>query len=89
MNLSNVAKHVLGLTGAKYGSATSVISIDETFVSRQLLEVLKSSKDSHFSELYSYETLEFDDEFHEIIDEDESNDDIDENEQIDILNNFT
>ena len=92
MNLSNVAKHLLSLTEAEYGLATSVISVDETFISQQLFEVLKSFKDCHFNELYSYETLEFDDEFHDITDENESNEDIDDyakNEQIDILNNFT
>ena len=56
-----------------------------------MFEVLKSFKDSYFSERYSYETFEFNDEFHEIDDEGESNDDIDdydENKHVDIRNNF-
>ena len=56
MNFSNVAKQLLSLAETEHGSATSLISVDKIFVSQQLFEVLKSFKDSHFSELYSYET---------------------------------
>jgi len=39
---------------------------------------LKSFKDSYFSELYTYDTLDFDNEYDEITDTEESDDDNDE-----------
>jgi hypothetical protein len=41
-----------------------------------LFEILKSFKDSYFNELYSYDTLEFEDEFDEMTDEEEDDDEM-------------
>ncbi|CAF3723050.1 unnamed protein product [Rotaria sp. Silwood1] len=92
MNLSNVAKHFLYLAKNEYGSENSATATDQMFAAERLFEVLKSSKNSYFNELYTYDTLEFNDEYDEMTDEEESNDEIDdynENEHSDIKNRFT
>lgn len=92
MNLSNIAKHLLYLTRTEYGSENSATTAGEIAAAERLFEVLKPFKDSYFNELYTYDTLEFDDEFDEMIDEEESDydtDDDDEDEHPDIKNRFT
>ncbi|CAF1150664.1 unnamed protein product [Rotaria sp. Silwood1] len=92
MNLSNVAKHFLYLAKNEYGSENSATATDQMFAAERLFEVLKSSKNSYFNELYTHDTLEFNDEYDEMTDEGESNDEIDdynENEHSDIKNRFT
>ncbi|CAF3895227.1 unnamed protein product, partial [Rotaria sp. Silwood1] len=92
MNLSNIAKHLLYLTKNEYGSENSATTTDTIFAAERLFEVFKSFKNSYFNELYTYDTLEFDDEYDEMIDEEESDDEIDdynENEHSDIKNRFT
>ncbi|CAF4331005.1 unnamed protein product, partial [Rotaria sordida] len=46
----------------------------EIFIAERLFEVLKSFKDSYFSELYIYDSLEFEDEYDETTEEEDSND---------------
>lgn len=91
MNLSNIAKHLVYLTKNEYGSETSAATTDEIFIAERLFEVLKSFKNSYFNELYTYDTLEFNDEYDEESDEEESDDknDYSENEDSDIKNCFT
>lgn len=99
MNLINIAKHLLYLTEREFSDDDSKTSADEIAASQQLLEVLKSFKDSYFNELDVYETLDFDDEYDEISEEEESTvekdesiddmDDFDENQQMHIYNQFT
>ena len=92
MNLSNIAKHLLYLAKNEYGSENSATTTDEIFTAERLFEVLKSFKNSYFNELYTYDTLEFNDEYDEVTDEEESDDKIDdysENEDSDIKNCFT
>ncbi|CAF1381689.1 unnamed protein product [Rotaria sordida] len=92
MNLSNIAKHLLYLAKNEYGPGNSVTTTDEIFTAERLFEVLKSFKNSYFNELYTYDTLEFNDEYDEVTDEEESDDKIDdysENEDSDIRNCFT
>jgi len=92
MNLLNVAKHLLHLAQTECGSGNSATTTDEIFLAERLFEVLKSFKGSYFSELYTYDTLDFDDECDEMTNEEESdddNDDYDENEPSDIENHFT
>ncbi|CAF0878160.1 unnamed protein product [Rotaria sordida] len=102
MNLLNIAKHLLRLTQTKYGSENSATTTDEIFVAERLFQVLKSFKGSYFSELYTYDTLEFEDEYDEMTDAEESNDDMtneedtddemddyDETDHSDLKNRFT
>ncbi|CAF5023662.1 unnamed protein product, partial [Rotaria sp. Silwood1] len=92
MNLLNIAKHLLYLAQTEYGSGNFATTIDEIFVAERLFEVLKSFKDSYFSELYTYDTLEFDDEYEEMTDTEENDGDMDnynENEHSSIQNQFT
>ena len=98
MNLVNIVKHLLYLTEREFSDEDSRTSADEIAASEQLFEVLESVKDSHFSELDMYQTLDFDDEYHETADEEESNDeeetiddtdDFVENQQRNIYNRFT
>jgi len=91
MNLLNIAKHLLHLAQAEYGFENSTTSTGEILAAEQLFEVLKSFKDSHFSELYTYDTLEFEDEYDEMTDEEEKdeNDDYDENGHFNLKNRFT
>ncbi|CAF4695556.1 unnamed protein product, partial [Rotaria sp. Silwood2] len=73
----------------------SPTSADEIFASQQLFEILKIFKDSYFHELYTYQSLDFHDEYDETTDEEESTDeeenisDYDENESLEIQTNFT
>ncbi|CAF1469635.1 unnamed protein product [Rotaria sordida] len=98
MNLINIAKHLLYLTEREFDNENSTTTADEIFASEQLFEVLKSFKDSHFSELDVYQTLDLDDEYddEEFTNEEEytdtkenvdDNDDYDENQQLNIINN--
>ncbi|CAF1224691.1 unnamed protein product [Rotaria sordida] len=102
MNLLNIAKHLLHLTQTEYGSENSATTTDEIFVAERLFQVLKSFTDSYFSELYTYDTLEFEDEYDEMADAEESNDDMtneedtddemddyDETDHSDLKNRFT
>ncbi|CAF1345520.1 unnamed protein product [Rotaria sordida] len=102
MHLLNIAKHLFHLAQTEYGSENSPTTNDEIFTAQRLFEVLKSFKDSYFSELYTYDTLEYEDEYDETTDEDESDDEImdeeesdnemddyDENEQFDLKSRFT
>ncbi|CAF1555771.1 unnamed protein product [Rotaria sordida] len=92
MNLLNIAKHLLHLTQTEFGSGNSATTTDESFAAEQLFKVLKSFKDSYFSELYTYDSLEFEDEYAEMIDEEESDDEMDdynENNHSGLQNCFT
>ncbi|CAF1063147.1 unnamed protein product [Rotaria sordida] len=85
----------------EYGFEDSIPSADETFASQQLFEILKTFKDSYFNELYTYQTLDFNDEYdvitdekdgideQESTDEEDNIDDNDENQYFNIRNNFT
>ncbi|CAF5026473.1 unnamed protein product [Rotaria sp. Silwood1] len=98
MNLVNIAKYLLYLTEREFSNEGSRTSADEIAASEQLFEVLKSFKDSHFSELDVYQTLDFDDENDETTDKEQGTDeeeslddtdDFDENQQQNIYNHFT
>ncbi|CAF1364342.1 unnamed protein product [Rotaria sp. Silwood1] len=99
MNLLNIVKHLFHLAQTEYGFENSTTTIDEIFTAERLFEVLKSFKNSYFNELYTYDTLEFEDEYDEITDEEESDDkiideeesdnEIDENDQFYLKNHFT
>ena len=83
MNLLNIAKHLLYLAQTEFGSENSATIDDEVFAAGQLFEVLKSFKDSYFSELYTYDSLEFEDEYDKMTDEEESNDEMTDEENSD------
>ncbi|CAF4207764.1 unnamed protein product, partial [Rotaria sordida] len=80
---------------------SSTTTEDEILASQQLFEILKTFKDSHFNEPHTYQTLDFSDEYDEMMDEEGNNDeeestieeqnvdDYDENQYFDIQNNFT
>ncbi|CAF1397795.1 unnamed protein product [Rotaria sp. Silwood1] len=89
MNLLNITKHLFHLAQTEYGFENSTTTTDEIFTAERLFEVLKSFKDSYFNELYTYDTLEFEDEYDEITDEKESDDEIDENDQFYLKKRFT
>ena len=92
MNLSNIAKHLLYLAENEYGYENSATTTDEIFIAERLFEILKSFKNSYFNEIYTYDTLEFDDEYDEVTNEEKSDgkiDDYNENEDSDIRNCFT
>ncbi|CAF1566225.1 unnamed protein product, partial [Rotaria sp. Silwood1] len=99
MNLLNIAKHLFHLAQTEYGFENSTTTPDEIITAERLFEVLKSFKHSNFNELYTYDTLEFEDEYDEITDEEESDDkiiddaesddEIDENDQFYLKNRFT
>ncbi|CAF3759484.1 unnamed protein product [Rotaria sp. Silwood1] len=100
MNLINIAKHLLCLTQLEFSSEDSPASADEIFASQQLFEILKTFKDGYFHELYTYQSLDFHDEYNETTDEEDSTDekesthdenigDYDENELLEIQTNFT
>ena len=90
MNLLNITKHLLYLAETEYASGNSTTTADEIFAAERLFEILKSFKDSYFNQLYSYDTLQFEDEFDEMTDEEESGDEIDgESESSDIKSGFT
>jgi hypothetical protein len=56
MNLVNIVKHLLHLTQSEFYFDSSPTSADEILAAQQLFEILKSYENSHFSELYTYET---------------------------------
>ncbi|CAF1475898.1 unnamed protein product, partial [Rotaria sp. Silwood1] len=92
MNLLNIVKHILHLTENEYDSENSPTTTDDIFAAERIFEVLKSINVSYFTELYAYDTLDFDDEYDEMTDEESSNDDINdynENEHSDINDHFT
>jgi hypothetical protein len=101
MNLVNIAKYLLHLTRMEFGFEDTIPNADEVFAAQQLFEILKTFEDSYFNELHTYQTLNFHDEYDETTDEeesadeDESNDDeestadYDENQSLEIRNNFT
>ncbi|CAF1445771.1 unnamed protein product [Rotaria sordida] len=95
MNLVNIAKHLLYLTQSEFGFEDSTPNDNGIFASQQLFKILKSFKDSYFNELYTYQSLEFDDEYNETMDEEDSTDeeenidDYDENQYSNICNRFT
>ncbi|CAF3084411.1 unnamed protein product [Rotaria sp. Silwood2] len=101
MNLVNIAKHLLQLTPLEFFFEDSTITADEIFASQQLFEILKTFKDSYFNELYTYQSLDFYDEYDEVsneensadenesIDQEENIDDYDENQYLNIQNSFT
>ena len=73
MNLVNVAKYLLYLSENNFGSVNDVTSFNEIFATQQLFEILKTSRDSYFSELYGYEIFDLNDEFDDFSDEEENN----------------
>ncbi|CAF3703768.1 unnamed protein product [Rotaria sp. Silwood1] len=89
MNLLNIAKHLFHLAQTEYGFKNFTTTTSEIFTAERLFEVLKSFKDSYFNELYTYDTLEFEDEYDETTDEEVSDDEIDENDQFYLKNRFT
>jgi hypothetical protein len=92
MNLINITEYLLYLVKAECGSGNSETTTDEVFLAKRLFEILKSFKDNYFNEMFTYETLEFDDEYDEMTNEEDSDDDADdydENEHFDIQNQFT
>jgi hypothetical protein len=82
MNLLNIAKHLLYLAQIEYGSDNSTTTADETFAAERLFQVLKSFKDSYFSEVYTYDTLEFDDEYDEMTDGEDNDNDVNEYDEM-------
>ncbi|CAF3842415.1 unnamed protein product [Rotaria sp. Silwood1] len=91
MNLLNIVKHLLYLTQTEYGSENPSTTADEILTAERLFEVLKSINVSYFTELYAYDSLDLDDEYDELTDEEQSNDDINdynENEHSDINDHF-
>ncbi|CAF0934825.1 unnamed protein product [Rotaria sordida] len=74
MNLLHIAKHLVCLTQTEYGYEHSAITTDEICASKQLFQVLKSFKDSYFSEIYTYDTLELADQYDELTDDEETDD---------------
>ncbi|CAF0943834.1 unnamed protein product [Rotaria sordida] len=74
MNLVNIAKHPLYLTQLEFGFEASIPNDDEIFASQQLFRILKSFKDSYFNELYTYQSLDFDDEYNETTNEEDTTD---------------
>ncbi|CAF3371498.1 unnamed protein product, partial [Rotaria sp. Silwood2] len=101
MNSVNIAKNLLHLTQFEFCSEGSPTSADKVFASQQLFEILKTFRDGYFHELYTYQSLDFHDEYDETTDEEDSTDeqestgeeqnigDYDENESLEIQTNFT
>ena len=101
MNLVNIAKHLLHLTQMEFSFEDTIPNADEVFASQQLFKILKTFEDSYFNELHSYQTLDFHGEYDEMTDEEESTDEdesndeeenivgYDENQSLEIENNFT
>ena len=52
MNLLNITKHILYLVENEYDFENSPTTADEIFAAERLFQVLKSFKDTCFSELY-------------------------------------
>jgi hypothetical protein len=79
-------KHLLHLIQIEFCFEDTIPSVDEIFASQQLFKILKTFKNSYFNELYTYQTLDFHDEYDETTNEEESTDDgesSDEEENID------
>ncbi len=79
------------MTQNKYESENLATTADEIFTAKRLFEVLNSFKDSYFSELYTYDVLDFADEYDEITDKEESDDNINDynkNEHSGVQNQF-
>ncbi|CAF4151866.1 unnamed protein product, partial [Rotaria sordida] len=92
MNLGNIVEHLLDLTKAAFGfEAKTTTTSDEIFVSQQLFEILKAFKHSCFNELHTYDSLEFDDEYDDMMDEESSDgsDDFEETQDPDLKDHFT
>ncbi|CAF5171340.1 unnamed protein product [Rotaria sp. Silwood1] len=92
MNLVNIVEHLLDLTKAEFGfEAKTTTTSDEIFASQQLFEILKAFKHSCFNELHTYDSLEFDNEYDDMMDEESSyeSDDFEENQDPDLRNDFT
>ena len=93
MNLVNNVAHLLDLTKAGFGleTKTTTTTSNEIFASQQLFVILKAFKHSCFSELHTYDSLKFDNEYDDVIDEENSDesDDFEENQDQDIRNHFT
>ncbi len=101
MNLVNIAKHLFYLIQSEFSFDASTPSDDEIFASQQLFKILKSFKNSYFNELYTYQGLDFDDQYNETTDEEDTTDeeesadeeentnDYDENQYSNIYNHFT
>jgi len=95
MNLVNIAKHLYHLTQQEYGLPDATTSDVDIIAAEQLFQVLKAFENSRFNELYTYQSLEFSDEFDENHDSEESNDENDgkfeddETEDAEIRQNFT
>ena len=95
MNLVNITEHLHHLAREEYGLSNATTSDIEIRAARQLFQVLKTFENSHFNELYTYQSLEFSDEFDENFDSEESSDeksensDDDETEDAEIRSNFT
>ena len=89
----NIVQHLLDLTKAEFDSeAEATPATDEIFASQQLFEIFKAFKNSYFGELHSFHSLEFANEYDDIIDEEQSNDESDnfeEDQDPDIGNHFT
>ncbi|CAF4131472.1 unnamed protein product [Rotaria magnacalcarata] len=71
-------RHLLYLAQIAYETEDSMITTDESFVTEQLFVVLKSFKDNYFSELHAFDTLEFEYEYDELADNEESDDEYEE-----------
>ena len=91
MSLVNVANYLVHLAENNFGSANDITTSDKIFAAQQLFEILKSYRSSCFNELYSYETLDFSDEFDDLSDEERSNfedENYDKNQHLEISSNF-
>ena len=72
MNLINIAKDLLYLTQMEFHFENSTTGGDEILASQQLLEILKTLKDSYFNELHTYQPLDYCDKYDEVTDEGDS-----------------
>ena len=82
-------------TQAEFGFEDSTTNADEIFASQQLFEILKSLENNYFNELDTYETLDIDDKYDEMRNEENSTDeeessieDYDEDQSMDIRKQF-
>ena len=79
----------------EFGFEDTIPTVDEVPASQQLSIILKTFEDIGFSELRTYQTLDFHDEYDWMTDKDESNDEQDnidnyqENQVLEIRNSFT
>lgn len=95
MNLVNIVKHLYNLAEQEYGLPSATTSDIEILAAQQLFQVLKAFENNYFSELYTYQSLEFNDEFDENHDSEQSSDENDESfeddafEHLEMPRNFT